>query len=407
MTKARRQRSSSPTENLQRSSISAAATIDQRASLRRVAIVLSSLPPESRDAIVGPLPPTVHRAVERAMLELSDVDPLERRDAIEAFRVSITETSVSPRTEETTKESTSSPIATSSGDANQAPEGPLSFIGQIDSGRVLEVLAEEHPQTIAVVLANVTPQFAASLLAGLPSHLQSETMVRIGRTDQIPTEMVEAVAASLRSKLEHPERPSSHGARRLHDILSVLGDQPGSPNPPDLAESVPSHFQPNTNGSIQDRFDAAMALVREQKDDSTGRAAPPKTKHQADQANRLKIHRDDNQDAEQAVPKNQPLASIPTSTDTIHQQLTNADPSVLCQALGQVSTEQAILALCGLPSKVADAVMACLPSPARKQVQQHLQQLPAVDLSDIDRAKEVVWKIWKQSIHESSSARAA
>ena len=59
---------------------------DREAALRRVAIVLSSLPSSTTSALLGSIAPESKQALRRTMATLSDVDPLERQRALQAFK---------------------------------------------------------------------------------------------------------------------------------------------------------------------------------------------------------------------------------------------------------------------------------------------------------------------------------
>ena len=61
---------------------------DREAMLRRVAIVLSSLPGPVAADLLGEIDADTKKAVRRTMASLTDVDPLEQKRALHAFKIS-------------------------------------------------------------------------------------------------------------------------------------------------------------------------------------------------------------------------------------------------------------------------------------------------------------------------------
>jgi flagellar motor switch protein FliG len=78
------------------------------------------------------------------------------------------------------------------------------------------------------------------------------------------------------------------------------------------------------------------------------------------------------------------------STDAIHARLVATPPSVLRQALATLDGRDALLAICGLPSSTAEAILGSLPRRQARQIRQQMASLGMLELSEIDRAKELV-----------------
>ncbi len=65
---------------------------------------------------------------------------------------------------------------------------PFDSIRKVAPDSLLALLKGEHPQTIAVVLANVEPEKASSILARLPREIQSDVAKRIAVLDRTEPE---------------------------------------------------------------------------------------------------------------------------------------------------------------------------------------------------------------------------
>ncbi len=88
---------------------------------------------------------------------------------------------------------------------------PLSFLQRIDPTQVASFLADEHPQTIAMVLAHLPPDFAAHVFRFLEEKLRAEVALRIARIGRVPSDVVQDVADLLERKLAMAVRAGGVG----------------------------------------------------------------------------------------------------------------------------------------------------------------------------------------------------
>ncbi len=100
---------------------------------------------------------------------------------------------------------------------------PFDFIRRTDPGQVLNYLQNEHPQTIALVLAYLDRKQAAAILAALPPDLQAEVARRIATMDRTSPEVVREVERILERRLAAFMTQSatvSGGAKAVAEVLS-------------------------------------------------------------------------------------------------------------------------------------------------------------------------------------------
>jgi flagellar motor switch protein FliG len=101
---------------------------------------------------------------------------------------------------------------------------PFEFLKGVDPRQVLLFLIDEHPQTIALVLAHLEPDRAAGLLAGLPPAIGADVAVRIGTMVAPSPEIVRQVEGVLEAKLASLAEPEGSllpgGVQPLVDILN-------------------------------------------------------------------------------------------------------------------------------------------------------------------------------------------
>ncbi len=101
---------------------------------------------------------------------------------------------------------------------------PFEFLIGADPMQTAELLAAEHPQTIALVLAHLPPRPAAAVLVGLPADLQVDVARRIALTDQTGPEALAVVEDGLRQRISTvmTETASVGGARPLAHVLNQV-----------------------------------------------------------------------------------------------------------------------------------------------------------------------------------------
>jgi flagellar motor switch protein FliG len=80
-------------------------------------------------------------------------------------------------------------------------EMPFEFLRRADARQVLSFLQDEHPQTVALVLAHMRSDQAAIVLSGMPDDLQADVAHRVAVMESSSPEVVRQVEAILERKL--------------------------------------------------------------------------------------------------------------------------------------------------------------------------------------------------------------
>ena len=99
---------------------------------------------------------------------------------------------------------------------------PFHFVRLHEPAEVLQHLREEHPQTIALVLAHLPPRLGAALLAGFEPSVQTSVATRLATLERADPAVVKRVEESLRSRLGEVRRRSGRrdGVKELADLLN-------------------------------------------------------------------------------------------------------------------------------------------------------------------------------------------
>lgn len=90
---------------------------------------------------------------------------------------------------------------------------------------IVNFLINEHPQTIAVILAHLEPELAAQILEQLPEKLQSDVMLRIANLEKISPDIVAEIDRVLEEELfavEMSDATKVGGAEKVAEILNSV-----------------------------------------------------------------------------------------------------------------------------------------------------------------------------------------
>ncbi|HCL00149.1 MAG TPA: flagellar motor switch protein FliG, partial [Candidatus Marinimicrobia bacterium] len=71
----------------------------------------------------------------------------------------------------------------------------------VDDKQLLNFLQNEHPQTVALILANLKPPQAASILSELPKESQSEVAYRLATMEKTSPELIRDIESTLRDQM--------------------------------------------------------------------------------------------------------------------------------------------------------------------------------------------------------------
>lgn len=78
---------------------------------------------------------------------------------------------------------------------------PFEFVRKTDPSQVLNFIQDEHPQTIAMILAYLTPAQAAMIMGALSPEVQADVAKRIATMDRTSPDVVKEVERVLERKL--------------------------------------------------------------------------------------------------------------------------------------------------------------------------------------------------------------
>jgi flagellar motor switch protein FliG len=149
---------------------------------------------------------------------------------------------------------------------------PFDFLKKADPAQVLSFIQDEHPQTIALILAYMPMANAALILGKLNSELRADVAARIAMMEQTPPEVIRRVEQVLEKKVSSlisQEMTHAGGPKALVDLLNRVDRSTErliieslNENNPELAETVKNMmFVFEDIVQLEDR--AIQAIMRE------------------------------------------------------------------------------------------------------------------------------------------------
>lgn len=99
---------------------------------------------------------------------------------------------------------------------------PFDFIRRTDPAHLLNFIQQEHPQTIALILAYLEPAKASVILGSLPQDVQSDVAKRIATMDRTTPEVLREVERVLEKKLSTISSEDFTAAGGVENIVEIL-----------------------------------------------------------------------------------------------------------------------------------------------------------------------------------------
>ncbi len=99
---------------------------------------------------------------------------------------------------------------------------PFNFLQKTETESLLTFIIDEHPQTIALILAHLLPEKASEILSGLSDEKKVEVVSRISRMEQTSPEVIKEVEKSLEQRLSGLMADGLQRVGGVESVASIL-----------------------------------------------------------------------------------------------------------------------------------------------------------------------------------------
>lgn len=100
--------------------------------------------------------------------------------------------------------------------------GPFRFLKDVEPAILVNLIKNEHPQTIALIHTYLPPDLAAQVLCSLDPGLQADVGVRIARTERTSPEFIKRVEELLSNKIKNLSTQNTSAVSGVETIVSIL-----------------------------------------------------------------------------------------------------------------------------------------------------------------------------------------
>ena len=189
--------------------------------VRKAAVLLLSLSKDQAAEVLKRLPMESVEEVSREIASMGGELPAVARKAVldEFYNLALANTYVAEGGLEYAKALLRKSLTEADAEraikqvTQQVATTPFAFLQKAESENLLTFIQDEHPQTIALILAHLPSVKASEILVGLPGQKQVEVVKRIANMEQTNPEVIKEVERGL----EH----------RLSDLVSQTFEQAG------------------------------------------------------------------------------------------------------------------------------------------------------------------------------------
>lgn len=137
----------------------------------------------------------------------------------------------------------------STGDGSgERRENHLNALQSIPPDVLIQLIQNEHPQTISLIIAHLKPSIASETMALLPDELRTDIACRIANLDKVASGMLEEIDRTFEEILSNKETSTAQkagGVPRLAEILNMIDAAAAEQiveeieeNDPELAEEI-------------------------------------------------------------------------------------------------------------------------------------------------------------------------
>jgi flagellar motor switch protein FliG len=122
------------------------------------------------------------------------------------------------------------------------PVSNLEAIQSLETNHLFQLIKDEHPQTIALILVHLKPLVASDILSMMPDEIKSDVAFRIANLDKVVSGMVEEidkVFEEILTSKDHAAIQEAGGVSRLAEILNQIDGSSAEQIIDDIEENDP------------------------------------------------------------------------------------------------------------------------------------------------------------------------
>ncbi len=213
----------------------------------------------------------------------------------------------------------------------------VDVLSQMDGKTIANFLSQEHPQTIAVILAKLRPKQTSEIVGFLPQELQAEVVMRIADVDQVSPEILGDIDDVIRQELNAVGGIQRYKVGGVEKVVDMF-----------------NHFDRSREKQILDKLDALKP----------------------------------------------PLAEIIRKQLFTFEDFVQLDDKGVQSIMREVSNDTLTLAMKAATDELKDKIFRNISSRAAEIIQEDLEVMGPVRLSDVEKAQSEIIKVVRKMEEE-------
>jgi len=213
----------------------------------------------------------------------------------------------------------------------------VDILANMDSKSIANFLSQEHPQTIAVILAKLKSKQTSEIISLLPQELQAEVVLRIADVEQVSPEILQEIDEVMKREI------SSMGGTQRYKVGGI-----------EKVVDMFNHFDRSKEKQILDKLDVISP----------------------------------------------PLAEIIRKHLFTFEDVFSLDDRSIQSVMREVSNDTLTLAMKTSADEVKDKIFKNISSRAAEMIKEDLEVMGPVRLSDVEKAQSEIIKIVRKMEEE-------
>jgi len=213
----------------------------------------------------------------------------------------------------------------------------VDILSNMDSKSIANFLSQEHPQTIAVILAKLKSKQTSEIISLLPQELQAEVVLRIADVEQVSPEILLEIDEVLKKEIKSMGGTARYKVGGIEKVVDMF-----------------NHFERSKEKQILDTLDVL----------------------------------------------NPPLAELIRKHLFTFEDIFQLDDKSIQSVMREISNDTLTLAMKTSPDEVKDKIFRNISSRAAEMIKEDLEVMGPVRLSDVEKAQSEIIKIVRKMEEE-------
>ncbi len=124
----------------------------------------------------------------------------------------------------------------------------LEMLQSLETARLIQLIKDEHPQTIAIIIVHLKTEIASEVLSELPDEIKTDVALRIANLDRVVSGMIEEIDKVFEDVLKKSESSATQKVGGIDCLAEILNQTDGisgelilselEESNPDLADEI-------------------------------------------------------------------------------------------------------------------------------------------------------------------------